>query len=71
MTMRKTPINVCNSCLIQDTTVCPLLEIAFNRGLEGMESCSMREAIFKVVEKEKGKLGWGPKNERRPKIENM
>jgi hypothetical protein len=67
--MRKTPINKCTGCVVLDTAPCPLLDIAYRRGLSGMETCEMRTVIEKVVAKEKSRLTWGPKHERRPKID--
>ena len=65
MTMRKTPINKCTGCVVLDTAPCPLLDIAYRRGLSGMETCERRPVIERVVAKEKSKLTLGPKNVRR------
>lgn len=60
--VRLHPANVCNSCLVLDVAPCPILDLLYRRGLEGMETCEMREVVFKVVEKEKFKYGYGIKN---------
>lgn len=62
MTMRKLPVNLCNGCLVMDVAPCPILDLAYRRGLEGMESCEMKDVILKIVEKEKFKSGYGAKN---------
>jgi hypothetical protein len=62
VTAKTRPVNVCNGCLVLDATPCPILERAYRIGYEGMSECEMKSVIFKVVEKEKYKAGFGPKN---------
>ena len=62
MTAKIRPVNVCNGCLVLDAAPCPLLDLAYRRGLDGMSECEMRDVVRKVVEKEKYKSGFGPKN---------
>lgn len=47
-------MNRCDSCRILAVTDCPILNAAYNKGLEGMQYCEMAEAVEKVYQAAKG-----------------
>lgn len=55
------PSSMCMQCEVTLVTVCPLAEIAYKRGLDGMAECEMSLAVKKVVESIRHKARYRPK----------
>jgi len=56
------PENKCMFCPIMDIAPCPILEIAYDKGLDGMETCEMWHIVKKLVAQIRFNAKLGPKS---------
>ena len=42
-------MNRCDKCKLLDVSPCPLQEIAYKKGWEGLQTCEMGDAIDKMI----------------------